>query len=135
MTEGLASRSFPQPRGEQLRRVLRKGAEAEHLHPRRGRPNLRNALLNPVAQVGLGQQHDRHGAALPGDGEVPFQPAQVEIPVQRHAHEQRVQVGRDDLLALASGHAAHEQTVPGQYALDDRAVVPQIGLHEVAHDG
>jgi len=53
-------------------------------------------------QVELGQHHHGPRAALPGEGQVAFEAARIEIPPQRRAEEDGIDVRRHDLL----GHLA-----------------------------
>jgi hypothetical protein len=73
------------------------------------------------AGVGLIEEEDRRGAALPADRQEALEPARVEVGVERGGHEHRVQVRADDLLLeRLSGGPARQLGAPRQDFLDER---------------
>ena len=90
-----------------------------------------------VAQVALGQYHDRDRTAVPGDGQVAFQAAQAKILVQRHTDEQVVDIGGDDLsVDSCAGGLAAKHGPARQDAADDgvaAGVVQAVDQDPVAH--
>ena len=68
-------------------------------------------------QVGLGEDDQGRGAALPGEGDQAFEPAEVGGQRQGHDHSHDVDVGRQQLLAgPAGGLGAPDGRTPGQQA-------------------
>ena len=76
------------------------------------------------AQVGLGQHHDRRGAALPGGGEVALDAARVEVRVERGHQEGNVDIGRHDLRGMrAADRLAHEGAAAREQVMDGGAAL------------
>ena len=140
----------PQP--VQVLPGLRGGGQ--DFHPRGGGPRLRQVGLprrtgvaaggrgpldrGPPDQVGLVQQHDRHGAALPRQGQEALHQARQEAPppVQGEHQEHPVQVGRQHLrLRARPRRLAGQHPPPGQHPLDQPAVPLLAEGDEVAGDG
>ena len=76
--------------------------------------------LDVGAQVGLGEDDDRVGAALPGQRHVALDPADVQVLVERRDEEEHVDVGGDHLLGglvpgllSAEGRPAREDGLDG----------------------
>src|ERR687892_1389610 len=66
-------------------------------NPGRDRADLERDTLRIGMEVRLGENNRRLRATGPGGGEIPLDPAQVEVTVQRGRDEYPVDVGRDHL--------------------------------------
>ncbi|GAA3039514.1 hypothetical protein GCM10020000_17360 [Streptomyces olivoverticillatus] len=65
--------------------------------------------VGAVGQVGLGEHDERLGAALPGQGEEAFDPAEVELDGEGDGDDGEVHVGGEDLsLGAFRGGGPHE---------------------------
>ena len=64
----------------------------------RNRLDLEQRRLDVGAEIGLGQDDDRGGAALPAQGQVPLEAAGIEVAVEARGQEDDVDVRGDDLL-------------------------------------
>ena len=81
--------------------------------------DLRAPRLEVRGHVGLVQQHHGRGAALPGQHQRALEPARVEVAVEAHHQEHRVDVGRQHLRDRAHARgAADERRAPRQHGLD-----------------
>ena len=110
-----------EPRHERLQPLARLGRDREHRDAGGDGLDLGAAGVEVRAQVGLVEQHDREGPALPGEDERPLDPPRVEVPVEAHHEEDGVHVGGQHLGHRAvPGRAADEGGAPGQQGLDDR---------------
>ena len=128
------------PAGRQEVAELRQPLAGAHRHRQHRRPggdgeDLGGQALDVVAGVGLGQQEHRPRPALQRGGQVAFQPARVEIGVQRGRQQGHVDVGGHHLHRLggAGGHAG-EGRGAGQDGGDHRGVALQLHRHPVAGD-
>ncbi len=73
-------------------------------------------------QIGLVEHDNRLGSAIPGQGQVAFDAAQVVIAIQGSEQEHGVEVGGDDLLfGQRSGGTPGKLRAPGQHGMDVRA--------------
>ena len=71
-----------------------------------------------LRQVRLGQDDDRRDASLTRHRQIAFQACDVEVEIAGGDHEQRVDIGRDQLkLAAGAGGAALEQALSFKQAL------------------
>ena len=99
---------------------------AEHVHRQRRRPTAATSATQRRqvgAEIGLGQQHDRLGAALARQQQIALEPPRAEVGVERHDDEHDVDVGGDDLLVGdVAGDLAREAAAARQHR-DDRAAV------------
>ncbi len=94
------------------------GDRRDHLdrHPGCHRVHAAHSRRHVVADVGLGQDDHRVGTALPGHGQVPLDPARVEILVQRRHQQRQIHVGRHHLLGGdLAGRVSHKRRPPGQH--------------------
>ena len=84
-----------------------------HGNPRGRRLHLEPPCVDVAPQVGLVQQHDRGGAARPGQDERALDAPWVEVAVQARDQEDGVDVGRQH-LGLGGGprRLAHEGALP-----------------------
>jgi len=70
-------------------------------------------------EIGLAQQDDRLGATLPNRGDVPLEPARIEIGIQRHDNECDINVRDQDLFRSApTGDLARDLCSPRQNFMD-----------------
>ncbi len=77
-----------------------------------------------ISKVGLGQQHDGTGAALVGHQQITLDSTRVEVAVEAHDQEHRVDVGSDHLLfGELAGDLAGELGPARQDRLDGRGSV------------
>jgi hypothetical protein len=97
-----------------------------HRHADGDRLDLGPQRCRILAEIGLGQNDHRRGAAFPGGGEIALDAARVEVTVQRGDQEGHVDVGGDNLrTAGATCGLAHERTAPRQHIVDGGA--PLLG--------
>ena len=90
-----------------------------------------------VAKIGFGQNDDWGGAALPGSGQVAFDPPRVEIRVQRRHQERYIHIRGNDLRRGATsdrfaleGATARKEMLNG----GGRLVGTHCGGHPVTGD-
>ena len=121
----------PEVRLELLEALAGDGADGVDGHADRDRLDLRDRRLGVLGQVEL-RQHDRRvGAALPRQREVALEPARVQVAVEGHDEEHRVDVRGQDLLdRLVAGGAADERRAPWQDGLDQ-----PVGVGDPVADG
>ena len=127
-----------EPRHEGFQPLARLGRGHEHRHAGGDPLDLAAAGIDVGAQVGLVEQHDREGPALPGEDERPLDPPGVEVPVEAHHQEDRVHVGGQHLGdGAVPGRASDEGGAPGQQRLDDRPLsrLERAQGHPVADGG
>ena len=99
-TEGRTGRQA----GSQLVEALAAhGGQDEHVDPGRRPGNVGRHQIGVGGKVGLGQDDERLGSALPGQGDQAFEPSQVRGRRQRHHQSHEVDVGRQQLLRGPSG--------------------------------
>ena len=71
------------------------------------------------AEVGLRQDDDRLGAALPGGRQIPLEPAQAEVIVEAAEQEDQIDVGSENLVdRVAIGGLAGDRTSPPEDGVD-----------------
>src|SRR5262245_19089868 len=82
-------------------------------------------------RVGLVEDYCRLCTAGPDSGQVPFDSAYVEVPVQAADDEHDVDVGGDHLGArLATRRTSDEHGAPGKHAVDDGSVPRTWSMRE-----
>ena len=116
--------------------VAAQGRDGQDLHAGSGTLHLGDHAVHIRAQIRLGEHHHRRGAAVVGDGEVALQAAEVEVLVQRHADQHRVDIGGHHLLLFgAAGGPPDEAALPWKEAADDGGIVAlrPLGQDIVAH--
>ena len=92
-----------------------------------------HAQIQLFAEVRFSQDNNRNGAAVPGDCQVAFQSAQVEIMIQGHADKQGVDIGGDDLpMNGGAGRFAPEHRLTWQDMPNDCVTVTI--LETIYHD-
>ena len=75
--------------------------------------------IGRIAEICLGQDDRRHRTALPPDGEVPLDPAHIDVG-RRHDNERDVDVGRQHLLfCFRARSPAGEDGAPFEDGADD----------------
>ena len=91
------------------------------------RLDLEQRGADVVAEIGLRQDDDRRGAALPTQRQVSLEPPDVEVAVEAGGQEDDVDVRGDDLLdRLAVGGRGHPRELrpAGHDRLDERPLGP-----------
>ena len=128
-----------EPGGERLGRAARQAVDCQHgdvcRHQRLRLVLARGALLF-AHEVGLGQHHHRADARQAREGNVALEPARVEIVVQTHHDQHRVDVGHDhharDLVASVVGAARDLVERRHASAHPPFGVCVALGQHPVA---
>src|SRR3954469_11751779 len=97
------------------------GADGKNGNAECDRLHLRQSLGRGLGEVALVDDDDRSAAAVPGSGEVPLEPASVQILSERRDEKERVDVRSDDLLHGSPPRLlAREGRAPWQDGLDHR---------------
>ena len=113
-------------------------AVQQHAEVGKGTLRLPEPRFSIGGQIGLGQHDDGGHAARQRSGDVPLRPAQAEVLVQGHAHQQHVQVGGDQ-LPFAGGRVAHAAQGAAAFLdpLDDGVIRVAVPGQDspVAHGG
>ncbi len=92
---------IPRERIEPLRL---QGADREHIDERQPRAHRRRDALRILGQVGLVQEHDRHGSAVPNHRQIPLEAPHVEVAGDGGHEKDRVDVGGQHLLLRVAPH-------------------------------
>ena len=117
---------FAAPGLQDCRGLGRTGIERHHGEPALKFGGLRRVVMGIVGHVGLGQHDDWIGSGIVGEGEVAFEPGQVEVGIARYGDEQRIDIGSNQLgwpLALTR---PLQQRPPVQAAMQE----PGVGIHK-----
>ncbi len=86
--------------------------------------DLSEACRQVVAEIGLGEEDNGSGAALPGDRKVAFEPAWIEVLIERGCQEDDIDIGGDDLLIGPGAlDLAGEVAAAGQERVDGRLLL------------
>src|SRR6185437_9832568 len=105
----------------------------------RNRLDIEQCRLDVGAEIGLGQDDDRGGAALPAQGEVALEAPGIEVAVEARGQEDDVDVRGDDLLdrvAAVRGRHPRELRPAWQDRLDERPLgAVGIGDRDPVADG
>ena len=102
---------FAQARESRARRVDR-----DDLGSGGDRSGGAEVLINVIAEVGLGEQHDRSRSARPGHGECAFDATELQRDTERDGDEDEVDVGRNRLArGRDAGRTTHEHAASRQH--------------------
>lgn len=110
----------PEASAQAVQPCLRQGRNGQDVRPGSDRKDLGREKRGIGAEVGLVEDYDRSGVALPDHDHLPFEPAEVEVGIQSLDEENDVDVGGQDLfLGPFSGGISGEPGPTRQDGVDD----------------
>ena len=122
---------------ELLHALAGAGADGDDRHADRDRLDLGQLGHSVVGEIDLVRHDHRDRAAVPRGGEVPLEPARVEVAAERGHQEDRVDVGRHHLRdGSPPGFLPGERGAARQNGFDHRlALTVERAHHDPVADG
>ena len=112
----------PKIRRERVEPLRLQGAHRDDVDERQPRTDRGRDALRILGQVGLVQEHDRHGAPVPDHREIPLEAPHVQVAGERGHEKDRVDVGGQHLLLRVAPHRrARQHAAAFEAAMDRRS--------------